>query len=223
LKKRITVRRLKIFLGVVLILLIVGFLVYKPLLRTAGNFLVVADARDPADAIVVLGGGDPARPFEAVQLYKAGLAPWVVVTTERPPRIFEQLQKDGIVLNQTFENYVKVIAGYGVPEDHVLRIETPVTSTIDEMQSIGEFARKRGWKRLLIVTSNFHTRRARMTARHILEPEIHVGVVPSSAQDSFDPSTWWETQSDARTFAIEAEKLVTYTLRIGWRKLWRRG
>jgi uncharacterized SAM-binding protein YcdF (DUF218 family) len=220
LKKRITFRRLTIFLGVVLILLIVGFFAYKPLLRTAGNFLVVADAREPADAIVVLAGSDLARPFEAVQLFKAGIAPWVVVTTERPSRIFEQLKKDGIVLNQTFENYVKVIAGYGVPEDHILRIETHVTSTMDEMQSIGEFARKRGWERLLIVTSNFHTRRARMTARHILEPQIHVSVVPSS-QEFFDPSTWWETQSGTRTFALEAEKLVTYTLHIFWRKLWR--
>jgi uncharacterized SAM-binding protein YcdF (DUF218 family) len=220
LNKRITLRRVKIFLAVVSLLLIAGFLACKPLLRAAGNFLVVADAREPADAIVVLAGGDPARPLEAVNLYKAGIAPWVVVTTERPPRVFEQLRKDGIVLHQTFENYVKVIAGYGVPEDHVLRIETHVTSTMDEMQSIGEFARKRGWKRLLIVTSNFHTRRSRMTARYVLEPQIHVSVVPS-AQDSFDPSTWWETQANARTFAIEAEKLVSYTLYIGWRKLWR--
>jgi hypothetical protein len=90
LKKLITLRRLKIFLGVVLILLVAGFLAYRPLLRTAGNFLVVADAREPADAILL--------PLEAVQLYKAGLAPWVVVSTERPSRVFEQLKQDGIVL-----------------------------------------------------------------------------------------------------------------------------
>ena len=217
-KKIINFRRRKILLFAVAIVFIAGLAAYRPLLRSAGNFLVVADPVEPADAIVVLAGGDPARPLEAVHLYKAGIAPWVLVTTERPPRVFEQLKKDGIVLNQTYENYVKVIAGYGVPEHRVLRIETYVSDTLDEMQRIGEFARKRGWKRLLIVTSNFHTRRSRMAAQYVLEPEIHAAVVPCG-QDSFDPSHWWETQANARTFAIEAEKLVTYTLYISWRQI----
>jgi len=220
LKRLITKRRVKFCLGAVLILLVAGFFAYRPLLRAAGNFLVVSEAPEPADAIVVLAGGDPARPLEAVNLYKKGVAPWVVVTTESPPRVFEQLKKDGIVLNQTFENYVKVIAGYGVPEDHVVRIEAYVSDTLEEMERVGEFARKRGWKRLLIVTSNFHTRRARMAARFVLEPEIHVAVIPCDL-DSFDPSTWWETQAGVRTFAIEVEKLVTYTLYIWPRMIWR--
>ena len=216
LKKVITFRRLKIFLVVILILLAVGFFAYKPLLRAAGNFLVVSDPVTPADAIVVLAGGDPARPLEAVRIYKAGIAPWVVVTTESLPRVFEQLKKDGIVLNQTFENYVKVIAGYGVPQDHILRIETPVADTLDEMQRVRKLAQQRGWKRLVIVTSNFHTRRSRMAARYVLEPEFYVAVVPS-IQDSFDPSAWWQTQAGARTFTIEAEKLVAYRMFLWWR------
>jgi len=216
LKKVMTFRRLKSFLVVFLILLVVGFLVYKPLLRAAGNFLVVSDGVEPADAIAVLAGGDPARPLEAVHLYKSGIARWVVVTTETPPRVFEQLKKDGIVLNQTFENYVKVIAGYGIPQDHLLRIETPVADTLDEIQRIRELAQQRGWKRLVIVTSNFHTRRSRMAARYVLEPAIHVAVVPST-QDSFDPSTWWQSQASIRTFAVEAQKLVTYRLYLWWR------
>ena len=138
------------------------------------------------------------------------------MTTESPPRVFEQLKKDGIVLNQTFENYVKVIEGYGVPKDRILRIETPVADTLDEIQRIRELAQQREWKRLLIVTSNFHTWRSRMAARYVLEPSIHVAVVPST-QDSFDPSMWWQTQAGARTFAIEAEKLVTYRLFLWWR------
>jgi len=41
-------------------------------------------------------------------------------------------------------------------------------------------------------------------------------------QDSFDPSTWWETQAQTRTFAIETEKLVTYTLYLWPRLVWQR-
>jgi uncharacterized SAM-binding protein YcdF (DUF218 family) len=218
-KKWITWRRAKFLVCGLLILTIIGFFAYRPLLRAAGNFLVVSETPQPADAIVVLAGGDPARPLEAVQLYVKGIAPVVVVTTESPPRVFEQLKRDGIVLNQTFENYVRVLLGYGVPEDRVLRIEVPVSDTFEEIGRIGDFARTKGWKRLVIVTSNFHTRRTRLTARYVLEPGIGVSVVPAN-QDSFDPSAWWQTQAGVRTFVIEAEKLVTYTLYIWPRKMW---
>jgi uncharacterized SAM-binding protein YcdF (DUF218 family) len=217
-KKLFTWRRVKFLLCGFLILVVIGFFAYRPLLRAAGNFLVVSETPQPADAIVVLAGGDPARPLEAVQLFVKGIAPVVVVTTESPPRVFEQLKRDGILLNQTFENYVRVLLGYGVPEDRVLRIEVPVSDTFEEIERIAEFARTKGWKRLVIVTSNFHTRRTRMTARYLLEPGIGVSVVPTS-QDSFDPSAWWQTQSGVRTFVIEAEKLVTYTLYLWPRKM----
>ena len=220
-KKLLTKRRLKIFFGVLLILIVVGLLIYRPVLRAAGNFLIVSDPLETSDAIVILGGGDPKRALEAVNLFKKGIAPFVVVTTENPPSIFEELKSRGIILNQTFENYLKVVQGLGVPEDHVIRIEPYVGDTLDEMTRIGEFARKRGWKKLVIVTSNFHTRRAKMTARYILEPEIRAAVIPCD-KDSFDPSAWFESQAQTRIFAIEAEKLISYTLYLWPRLIWKK-
>jgi uncharacterized SAM-binding protein YcdF (DUF218 family) len=219
-KKPRSRRWLKLFIVCLLIGVVAGILVHRPLLRMTGNFLVVSETPAPADAIVVLAGGDPARSLEAVRLYKAGLAPFVVVTTEPPPRVFDQLKSDGIVLNQTYENYMKVIAGYGVPPDHIVRIETYVFDTLDELRTVKTFANGRGWKRLLIVTSNFHTRRSRMTARYVLEPDIHASVI-AATQDSWDPSAWFESQAGIRTFAIEAEKLVTYTMYLWPRLVWR--
>src|SRR6266566_2200508 len=53
----------------------------------AGRLLVVADPLPPrADAIVILAGSVPDRTLEAADLYRAGLAPRVVVTRERLPR-----------------------------------------------------------------------------------------------------------------------------------------
>jgi uncharacterized SAM-binding protein YcdF (DUF218 family) len=214
-------RWLKILAVTALVLIVVGYVTYRPVFRAAGNFLVVVDQPVKSDAIVVLAGGDPARPFEAVQLYKAGFAPWVVVTTERPPRVYEELKKDGIFLNQNYENYLKVIEGYGVPADHFIRVESYVNDTLDEMQAIKKFAQSRGWKSLLIVTSNFHTRRAKMVSRYVMEPDIRVTMVAAS-KDSFDPSTWFESQASTRTFVIEVEKLVTYKAYLWPRMMWGR-
>src|SRR6059058_6253137 len=53
----------------------------------AGRLLVVADPLPPStDAIVVLAGSIPTRVLEAADLYRAGLAPRVVVTRERLAR-----------------------------------------------------------------------------------------------------------------------------------------
>jgi len=218
-KSRIPGRKL-FWLNVILFLVPVIYFTYGFALAAIGRGLVVDEAPGPSDAIVVLAGGEPGRAFSAVDLYKAGLARFVVITTELSPSIFERAKKDGIDLVPTYENYARVLKGYGVPDENIMRIEEQSSDTFEEIQRVGEFARKRGWTRLIIVTSNYHTRRARMVADYLLEPEIHVAV-SASRFDKFQPDAWWTSQAQARTFAIEVQKLLTYTLYIWPRKLWK--
>src|SRR5207247_7196125 len=66
-------------LGVAVALAAVG----AAALLAAGRMLVVADPLPPrADAIVILAGSIPDRTLAAADLYRAGLAPRVVVTRE---------------------------------------------------------------------------------------------------------------------------------------------
>jgi uncharacterized SAM-binding protein YcdF (DUF218 family) len=211
---------------IVLVAAVVGILAgmaHRPILTAAGRFLVVDESPGtgtPADAVVVLGGGDPARALEAAAIYRAGKARFVVLTTENPPRIFEELKRNGVELFQNFENYRRVLAGYGVPANRILRIEEPVGDTLEEIQRVREFTDSRQWRKLIVVTSNFHTRRTKMVARWVREPEIETPVT-ACRNDSFDPESWWRTQSGIRTFAIETEKLVSYSLYLWPKLLWR--
>src|SRR5205809_7194108 len=67
-------------LGVAVTLAAVG----AAALLAAGRVLVVADPLPPrAHAIVILAGSVPDRALAAADLYRAGLAPRVVVTRER--------------------------------------------------------------------------------------------------------------------------------------------
>jgi len=60
----------------------------------------------------------------------------------------------------------------------------------------------RGWKRILIVTSNYHARRARFILERLVPPGVSVHV--SGARDSeFDPSRWWETRQGQKLFLSE--------------------
>ena len=121
-KKKLN-RKSLYFINSLLILIPLAYFTYRPVLRLIGRIEVVDETPARADAIVVLAGGEPGRALEAVDLYKQGLAPYVVVTTEPPPAIYEQARKDGITLFLNYENYVRILEGYGVPKDHIIRIE----------------------------------------------------------------------------------------------------
>jgi uncharacterized SAM-binding protein YcdF (DUF218 family) len=213
--------RRKLFaLNALLLLIPLGYLSRTLVLGGLGALLVVNDSPVPSDAIIVLAGGEPGRALEAADLYRAGLAHFVVVTTEPPPSIYEKAEKDGVHILLSSENDLRVLAGYGVPAAAVIRIGEYVSDTFDEISRVRDLARKRGWTRMIIVTSNFHTRRSRMVARYLLEPEIGVAVV-SSHYDNFRPDAWWTSQAQVRTFAIELEKLITYSVYIWPRNLWK--
>src|SRR5262249_10111016 len=132
----------------------------------------------------------------------------------------EKARRDGVQLVLNYENYVRLLQGYGVPAVNIFRIESYIGDTLDEISRVRDFARAKGWTRLVIVTSSFHTRRARMVARYLLEPDIRVAVLPSH-YDSFQPDAWWTSQAQMRTFSIELEKLITYSFYIWPRMLWK--
>ena len=82
----------------------------------AGRLLVVADPLPPrADAIVILAGSVPDRTLEAADLYRAGLAPRVVVTRERLPRGQAALRARGVHLPESDELTATALRELGVP------------------------------------------------------------------------------------------------------------
>src|SRR2546429_7552464 len=87
----------------------------------AGRVLVVADPLPPrADAIVILAGSVPDRTLEAADLYRAGLAPRVVVTRERLPRGQAALRARGVRLPEAAQLPVMALRGQGVPSQAIV-------------------------------------------------------------------------------------------------------
>jgi uncharacterized SAM-binding protein YcdF (DUF218 family) len=142
----------------------------------------------------------------------------VVVTKDRPTFDEERLRKYGVELVDGRGNYIRVLRGLGVPEERIITTETPVEDTFSELQEVRELFEKRKWKTLIIVTSNYHSRRARLTARYVLGSNFDF-VVVASKRGGFDADRWWTSNADVRTFLIEFQKLVAYTLYIWPRML----
>lgn len=210
-------RRSLYFLNFVLISIPMVYFGYQPLLRASASILIIHETPAKSDAIAVLAGGEPGRPWEAADLYNRKLAPYVIVTHEpagaEAEAEAEALQRHGIELADGRENYLRVLRGFGVPEDRIITVVHDTDDTLDEMIRIHELCEQRKWKSLIVVTSNYHTRRTRLIARYVLGPDTRFTVV--GATHGGLGRDWWKNHTDLRTFLIEFEKLVAYTIYLG--------
>lgn len=187
-----------IFFKLLFLIFVFGFLavVYfarHPLLRFAGEFWVIDEPSAPSDALIVLGDdnytGD--RAFHAAKLYREGVAP-VVVASGR------MLRKD-VGLADVIEHDVQ---SFGVPDTAIIGLPHRAENTREEAEEVARLVRIRGWKRILVVTSSYHARRARFIYSRILPANITLRV--AGARDSdFDPTRWWETRQGQKLFFTE--------------------
>jgi len=183
----------------------------------AGRVLVVADPLPPrADAIVVLAGSVPDRALEAADLYGTGRAPRVVVTRERLPRGQAALRARGVRLPEEDELTVTALRQLGVPPTAILLLRRRAVSTESEARTIARWACRQGVRRLVVVTSRAHTRRARLILRQALGKGIELALRPSRS-DAFTAARWWRVRRDAKLVLSEYEKLANYWLTQSWR------
>ena len=186
------------------------------ILLEAGHGLVVADPLPSrADAIVVLAGSISDRVLEAADLYRAGLAPRVVVTRERLRRGELLLRAHGVRLPQNDDLTISALEALGVPRAAIVRLGRRDGSTAREARTIARWACAHRLRSLIVVTSRSHTRRARLILRRALGPTIALSVRPTR-YDSFTASRWWRVRSDAKLVLREYQQLAHFWLRERW-------
>ncbi len=187
-----------IFFRLLFLLLFFGFLavVYTarhPLMRFAAQFWVVDEPVAPSDALIVLGDDNYAadRAFHAAELYREGVAPVVVACGRR--------LRQNVSIAEVMEHDLE---SFGVPASAIVKLSHRADNTRDEAVEAARLIHSGGWKRVLLVTSNYHARRVRFIYGRILPASVTFRV--SGARDSqFDPSRWWETRMGQKLFFIE--------------------
>ena len=169
------------------------YVLRHPLMRLAGEFWMVNDPAVQSDAIIVLGDDNYAgdRAFHAAELYRTGTAP-IIVASGRMLRasagIAEIMQHD--------------LESFGIPTPAIVKFSHRAGNTREEAEALSALIESRGWKRILVVTSDYHARRARFIFERVLPSNVAVRV--SGAHDSeFDPSRWWETRKGQKIFMNE--------------------
>ena len=180
-----------------------------------GTFLYAEDQLQRADAICVLAGTRMERPLEGADLYLKGWAPRIVLTEEAPDSGVDALKERGMALPTNAETARDVMVKLGVPSAAIEILPTTHDGTAHEAESLRHICVSRKWKRIIVVTSKFHTRRAGFAVRRALKgSEVHV-VMRGSTYDRADPHHWWRTRADVRWAASESQKFLAYALGLG--------
>lgn len=176
--------------GALVLLLALAFFLYAPVLASVGGYLVKAEPPVKADVILVLAGdGFGHRILTAAELARQGYAPKVLVSGP-----------DGNYGNYECDLAIPFAVRAGYPESMFLHFEHRARSTGEEVLVVVEKLRAMGVKRVLLVTSDYHTRRAgKIFRRAAPDIEIHVTAAPD---EYFRADSWWKER--------EARKIVLY-------------
>jgi len=170
-------------------------------LRGIGDFLVESDEPQRADIVVVLAGdGYGHRLMKGVELVRQGYAPLVLVDGPR-----------GAYGYNEGELAVGWAVKQGVPREILAPLPMRARSTVREVQALNVELERRGVRKALVVTSNFHTRRARRVFNRFGLQSIQYTMIAARDED-FDPADWWQSRDAKKTVLMEYAKLINWWL-----------
>lgn len=169
----------------------------------AGRFLVV-DEPKRSDVILVLAGETDRRPARALELMRQGYAGRMVIDVPAAAKIYQFTEL------QLAEKYVE-----SLPEAAAVTI-CPIKglSTREESRDAARCLEHESGSRILIVTSDFHTRRSLSIFRH--EVRGNVFSVAAARDDAQFGTRWWTHRQWAKTCADEWLRLLWWSALERW-------
>jgi uncharacterized SAM-binding protein YcdF (DUF218 family) len=182
---------------VLLVLALLAF--HRTILTALGEHLLAQDKLEKSDAALVISGedGDGTRTRTAVALYKQGWVKKVVLSGARG----------------TFGHYESDYSGplalsLGVPPKDLIVITSRARSTQEEANVVVPEMERVGIRSIILVTSNFHSSRARRYFRRVCKDRMRVLVNPAD-NEFFHPDSWWQTREGMKYFLWESAKFWT--------------
>ena len=197
-------RKSRILLPVVLVVVAIALLIvfHNSILWSLGTLLEKNEAPRKSGMVVVIGGDYRGnRILKAAELVQKGYAPRVLVSGT-----------EGMYGTHESDLEIDFAVRHGFPRDEFIAFHYPALSTVDEAQAdIGEL-RRLGVHSYLLVTSPYHTARARrIFAREGKDLDVH----SISAPDLYwQNGEWWRNREGRKLWFTETLKTFADFFRI---------
>jgi uncharacterized SAM-binding protein YcdF (DUF218 family) len=184
-------------------------LVFAVCILRWGRYILVAPNHLPAhaDAAIVLQGsitGEKARLDGALQLAQKGMVDRVMVSV--PPQSYWGQAIPPIALQFIERTYGAELAA----RVDFCVVGPEVDSTEQEAEALIPCIQEHGWGSVIVVTSNYHTRRAGVLWRRQMrkrDPSARLAIDGVPDPD-FRPQGWWRDRRSAKTWFLEFIKLI---------------
>jgi hypothetical protein len=185
------------------LVLIVSALFIVVLGATSGRFLVVNQPRK-SDVLVVLAGETDRRPARGLELLDQGYAPRLILDVPAEARIYQWNEME------IARKYVE-----GLPQSGSITLcAIHGHSTRDEAQDVSRCLAGASVRSILLVTSDYHTRRALSIFNRVSPSDYSVAAV--SDEHEFGVQ-WWRNREWAKVNMEEWMKLIWWELVDRWR------
>lgn len=174
------------------------------------RFLQVNDSLAKADYIVPLAG-EWHRYIRAAEAYNEGLAPRILLSNSyiRPPSRYQKLRAEvGLPLPDSRTLRRQILTHLGVPGTAIDAFGDGHISTLEEAEALRAYL-KGGAARIILVTSPYHTRRAKIIFEDVM-PEVTFMV--TSPPEGALKRHWWRDQKSAQRVLSETSRLIYYLL-----------
>lgn len=196
---------MRTILGVILGTLVLLGLLHRPMLRAVGHYLIVQDDLSRVEAMFVLSGNSFDRGREAAKLYRAGWSPKVVCLGGETNSALELYG----ICDLTYETTKRVLIEQQVPRSAIDSLPEG-TSTFEEFEAIKRYCKARSLKKIMVVSSLFHTRRIHEFFRLRMALEGIDMVLRGADEEAFDEDAWWKAEPGLLFVNSEYIKLVYY-------------
>ncbi len=168
----------------------IGFVFRVQILTALGSFLVRNEPPQKADAVVALAGDDfGQRVLTAGELVRSRYAPYALISG------------NPYLLTNEADETIAYAQANGFPQSYFQPFRCDAVSTLDETQDIARELKRRGIHKILLVTSNYHTRRAGLLMKKAA-PWLEIRTV-AAPDRYFTPNGWWKKRGGERTFLLE--------------------
>ena len=198
----------------VLLILLTAVVVWPIIAWAGARLLIVRSELVSADAIVVMSGSATYRERAAwaARLYREGRAPIVILTNDSLKSGWDKKEQRNPYF---YELAARELQQQGVPEAKIQVVSGIALGTYEESLGVRDYASAHQLKRLLIVTSAYHTRRTLWSLRHACEGSgIEIGIdSPAPGWQTPAPSRWWWRRWGWKVVAGEYVKLIYYWMR----------